>query len=329
MNASTIGAQSTRAGVLLGVWYDLAIIAQQIFQLLIVIGTLENITALIILYLLRKKDLIAPIPWVILSHQLLIDSLGATMTLIVSFNVPNEGQHFPVFFNFLLCQAWDSGAIFSLFFLESDYNHILFAVMIYLSIRFPIYYFTMKKQIVLILLVFHAVCIIINAPMFTRLTFSTLTFECIEPWIYKAQSYNIYQLYASLKVVTDFFVPFIFLITFNFMIVRVLRSKSSKLQIQGTNVGYHGPEVRAEATAALLRISIAFIFSFILCSVYITLFEFFVGTKIWNLTYDAVEANLAVLSESVSLLIDPIFIVMFLPAFRRQVARLWPTSHKI
>ena len=154
--------------------HEAEIVLEDVFRVINGAGAIENFIAIIILYKLRRSDLLAPMPYFLLSQQALFDCLSCLFAILVSFDILH---YFDMgnFENYLVCHIWDTDGLVTLFYLYSDYNHVLFTLMIFLSIRYPIYYFTMRKFRFVIMFFFYITLFAYNFPMFYRLTYDPET----------------------------------------------------------------------------------------------------------------------------------------------------------
>ena len=310
--------------------HEMEIVMEDVFRAVNAIGAIENFLVCILLYQMRRKDLLAPMPFFLLCQQAFFDCCSAALAFLVSFDLLHYFEQGDIW-NYLACHIWDTSALFTLFYLYSDYNHVLFTSMIFLSIRFPIYYFTMKKNRSLIMFSFYLLFFSYNFPVFYRLFYDPASHTCIDQWSWDV-NFDFFHIYTYTEVLVDFFIPLMLVIFLNASIIRHLKSKSLQILSGSESAGgaghgsYHGPELRGEASRSLLKISLALTISFLLFSTYMTVFEFLVALNIWHKSFDSLEGNLAILIETASLSINPILILFFLPSLRKQIF-LWWTGH--
>lgn len=299
---------------------DILLKFEEVFRFINAIGLMENIFAIIIFFHLGRKNILAQAPQFMLTQQAVWDALSCAFAILTSFHA-TKGIELILTVNYVICSVWNSGALYFLAYNYSVYNHVLFTLERFYSIVLPLQYAVLKGFKKLILVAYYIFVFAYSFPHFIKYSYDEDSHEiCID----KGDTFE--KFYDFTTVAIGYLTPFTIMCVANSIVVRKIR-KSAKLFSQeqisgsaGSVSAMHGKSGRSAASTALVRVTVCLGVTFILCSAFANITLFSIASGIISLSESLHRLkHLAVLTANLTMIVNPMLYIIFLPSLRKQV----------
>ena len=279
-----------------------------------IIGIFRNILLIVMLIVLRKKQILSDAGVIVLLNEAVINFQASVYTVIYTFTDLNSlpatyGDYEWV--RILICLGWHGQFAYWTVYCASVFNEMILAIERYVAIVYPFHHMSFRKRLQLIIALNYIGNIIFNLPFFVYNDYDSEIHICFARLF--DGIYILIRWYAVAWSVEAYIIPGLGLIFFNLMTIIKLKHSDKILDTSTSGVS---SDLKNKASRLLVKTSITITISYFLTMTYINYFYVAQTLEGFYDPYDirnVIGIGLATFHFS----FNPFIVLFFLPGVRR------------